>query len=145
MRRRRQRSILAKAEWTYSGLSGCTMVTLDNSTLLYPRAQAVLDVPDTFSAAPTDNSVIELWMTPQDVDGANDVIPPPDSAGIKQAEQVGVFRLTAFDVQQRTRCLFSMEGVKAATFAILNRSGVSTSYSTNPLTVKVTLLSQAPT
>ena len=44
---------LASGANTYTGLTGLTNTQLDNSTLLYPYARAVLGVPDTFAAAPT--------------------------------------------------------------------------------------------
>ena len=53
---------LASAANTYSGLTGCTMTQLDNSTTLYPYARAVLGIPDTFAAAPTAGGTIDLYM-----------------------------------------------------------------------------------
>lgn len=137
---------LANAAWTYSGLAGCTMTALDN-TVAYPWALAVLDVPDTFSAAPTADSVVNLYMTRQNVDGTSDVIPAPDGTAIKQAELVGSFVLKAYDVQQRVAIVISLEGCVGsgcANFIIENKSGVSLSYSSNPITVKVTPLTRAP-
>lgn len=136
---------LTNTSFTYSGLTGCTMNTLDNSSALYPYALAVLDVPDTFSAAPTADSVVELWMTRQDVDGTSDVIPASDSGGLKQSELVGVFRMVAFDVATRVAIVISLLGVTKANFMIRNQSGVSLTYSTNAITVKVTPFSLGPT
>jgi hypothetical protein len=135
---------LANNGYTYSGLTGCTMNTLDNSSTLYPHAIAVLDIPDTFSAAPTANSVVNLWMIPQDVDGTSDVTPPPDSTAIKQAILVGQFPMVAYDVQQRVQIIIDLEGIKAATFSIENKTGVSMSYTSNPITVKVTPFTKGP-
>lgn len=136
---------LTNGSYTYSGLTGCTMTTLDNSSALYPWAKAVLDVPDTFSAAPTADTVVNLWMTEQDIDGTSDQIPASDATAIKQAVLVGSFQVKAYDVQQRIPINISLEGVKAANFMIENKTGVSLSYSTNPITVKITPFSYAPT
>lgn len=136
---------LANNAYTYSGLANCTMNTLDNSSTLYPYAVAVLDTPDTFSAAPTADSLINLWMTPQDIDSTSDQIPPPDSTAIKQAILVGAFVLKAYDVQQRVQIVISLEGIKSANFIIENKSGVTLSYTSNPITVKVTPFTYGPT
>ena len=137
---------LTNGSYTYSGLTGCTMTALDN-TNGYPYAIAVLDVPDTFSAAPTADAPVNLWMSMLDVDGTSDVTPPPDSTSIKQAILVGSFLMKAYDVAQRVAIIISLEGVigsACANFIIENKSGVSLSYSSNPITVKITPFTYAP-
>jgi len=137
---------LTNNSYTYSGLTGCTMTDLDNSTDKYPHLRAVLDVPDTFSAAPSAGGYVNLWMVPLNVDGTSDDIPAPDSTAIKQARLIGTFFTQAYDVAQRITidCPNALRGLTAASFAIENKSGVSLSYSSNPITVKVTPYSFKP-
>lgn len=136
---------LASAANTYNGGS-TTMTELDNSSALYPLAQAVLDVPDTFAAAPAIGATVELFMTRNDIDGANDHLPlPAGSSDLKNAEFVGAFPIEDTDEAQRIAIVISLEGVKKANFYVKNVSGQQISYSSNPLTVKVTPFTYAPT
>jgi len=136
---------LANAANTYSGLSGCTMTQLDNSTNLYPMALAVLGVPDTFAAAPTAGSTIDLYMTMDDIDGTSDETPVPAATDIVYlARHVGSFVLDNQDVATIKPIVISLEGVAKAYFYILNSSGQQISYSSNPTTVKVTPFSYEP-
>ena len=130
---------LANNGWTYSGLSGCTMNNLDNSTLLYPHARATLDCPDTFAAAPTAGGFVNLYMLPLDVDGTADDIPAPDATAIKAARWVGAFPITAYNVAQRVTIDLPgvLRGLTACQFFIENKTGQAISYSSNPTTVKV--------
>ena len=59
------------ASLTNGNVAGGTTV-LDNSTTLYPFAVATFNNPDTFGAAPTDKSTVDLYMVRQDVDGTSD-------------------------------------------------------------------------
>ena len=136
---------LANAANTYSGLTGCTMTQLDNSTTLYPYARAVLDIPDTFAAAPTAGSTVDLYMTQEDVDSTSDETPVPGATDIVNlAKFVGSFVLDNQDVATRKAITISLEGVQKGQFYILNSSGQTISYSTNPTTVKVTPFSYVP-
>ena len=137
---------LASAANTYSGLTGCTMTQLDNSTTLYPYARAVLGIPDTFAAAPTAGGTIDLYMTLDDIDGTSDETPLPAATDITYlAKYVGSFVVDNQDVAQIKPIIISLEGVQKAQFYILNSTGQTISYSSNPTTVKITPFSYAPT
>lgn len=136
---------LANNAYTYSGLTGCTMTELDNSTALYPFAKVSLDIPDTFAAAPTAGGAIYLWMCRNDIDGTSDTIPVPDATALKNAEVVAIFPVSAYDVAQRLEKVISLSGVKKADFFIENKCGQQISYTSNPTTVKVTPFSHMPT
>lgn len=137
---------LATAANTYSGMAGCTMTQLDNSTTLYPYARAVLGIPDTFAAAPTSGSTIDLYMTLDDIDGTSDETPLPAASDIAYlAKYVGSFVVDNQDAAQIKPIVISLEGVQKAQFYILNSSGQQISYSSNPTTVKVTPFSYMPT
>ena len=73
---------LASGANTYTGMSGCTMTQLDNSTTLYPYARAVLSITDTFAAAPTAGGTVDLYMTCDDIDGTSDQTPVPGASDI---------------------------------------------------------------
>lgn len=135
---------LNSAAWTYSGLTGLTMTELDNSTNLYPYAKAVLSVPDTFAAAPSAGTSVNLYMCRNDVDGTSDTTPPPDATALKNAVFVGAFPISAYDVAQTIEINISLDGVKKADFFIQNSCGQALSYTSNPITVKVTPFSYAP-
>ena len=137
---------LASGANTYSGMSGCTMTQLDNSTTLYPYARAVLSIPDTFAAAPTAGGTVDLYMTLDDIDGTSDETPLPAASDITYlAKYVGSFVVDNQDVAQIKPIVISLEGVQKAQFYILNSSGQQISYSSNPTTVKVTPFSYMPT
>lgn len=124
---------------TYVGLTGCTMTQLDNSTDLYSFARAVLGVPDTFSAAPTAGATVDLYMVLDDIDGTTDETPEPGATDILYlAKFVGSFILDNQDVATVKPLMISLHGVQKARFFILNSSGVTLSYSTLPITVKIT-------
>lgn len=137
---------LASGANTYSGMSGCTMTQLDNSTTLYPYARAVLSIPDTFAAAPTAGGTVDLYMTLDDIDGTSDETPLPAASDITYlAKYVGSFVVDNQDVAQIKPIVISLEGVQKAQFYILNSSGQQISYSATATTVKVTPFSYMPT
>lgn len=130
---------LANAANTYSGLGSYTQNQLDNSTDLYPYAIAVLGVPDTFAAAPTAGSTIDLYMWLEDIDGTSDETPIPAATDIDYlAKKVGSFVLDNQDVATIKPIMISLHGVRKAKFDIKNSSGQTLSYSSNPITVKIT-------
>lgn len=136
---------LASGANTYNGGS-TTMTELDNSSSLYPLALAVLDIVDTFAAAPTAGAYVELWMNRNDIDGTSDHLPvPAGSSDLKNAEFVGSFPIEDTDEAQRIAIVIALEGVKKANFFIKNSTGQQISYSSNPITVKVTPFTYAPT
>ena len=137
---------LASGANTYSGMSGCTMTQLDNSTTLYPYARAVLSIPDTFAAAPTAGGTVDLYMTIDDIDGTSDETPVPGASDIAYlGKYVGSFVVDNQDAAQIKPIVISLEGVQKAQFYILNSSGQQISYSSNPTTVKITPFSYMPT
>lgn len=130
---------LANGANTYSGLGGCTMTTLDNSTDKYPHVRVVLDIPDTFAAAPTAGSVINLYMTCNNIDGTNDETPVPGATDIIYlAKWIGAFRLDNQDVATRKSIILLdvLAGVESADFYIENQCGQTISYTSAATTVK---------
>lgn len=137
---------LANAANTYSGLAGCTMMQLDNSTTLYPWARAVLNITDTFAAAPTAGGTVDLYMSQDDVDGTTDETPLPAATDILYlAKYVGSFIVDNQDVATVKAITISLEGVQKAQFYILNNTGQQISYASTATTVKVTPFTYAPT
>jgi hypothetical protein len=137
---------LASAANTYSGLSGCTMTQLDNSTLDYPYARAVLGIPDTFAAAPTAGGTVDLYMSMDDIDGTSDETALPGATDVDYlAKLVGSFVVDNQDVAFIKPIVISLLGVEKAQFYIKNNSGQQISYSSNPTTVKITPFTLAPT
>jgi hypothetical protein len=131
---------LANNGYTYSGLSGCTMTDLDNSTTLYSHARATLHIPETFAAAPTAGGYFNLYLLPLNVDGTSDDTPAPDATALKAARWVGAFPISAYDVEQRVTIDLPgvLRGLTACQFFIENKCGQATTYSASALTVKVT-------
>lgn len=139
---------LANAANTYSGLTGLTRTALDNTTNRYPHARFVLDIPDTFAAAPTAGGTIDIYMTLNDVDSTSDETPTPASSDILYlAKYVGSFVMDNQDVATRKAIIVpnALLGVENAFFDLYNNCGQQLSYSSNPITLKVTPLSEMPT
>ena len=131
---------------TYVAMTNCTMTQLDNSTTLYPYARAVLTIPDTFAATPTAGGTVDLYMTLDDVDGTVDETPEPGSSDILYlAKYVGSFVIDNQDVATIKAIVISLEGVQKARFFVMNNCGQQTTYTSNPLTVKITPFSYMPT
>ena len=121
--------------------TGTTMTPLDNSTDKYPHCRFVLDIVDTFAAAPTAGSTVNLYMTVNNIDGTSDETPLPGATDIVNlARYVGSFRLDNQDVATRKPIyvLDCLVGVESADFYIENQSGQTISYSSNATTVKAT-------
>lgn len=124
---------------TYSGLGSFTQTQLDNSTDLYPYARAVLSIPDTFSTTPTAGQTFDLYMTLDDIDSTSDETPEPASSDITAlGTYVGSFVIDNQDVAYLKPITISLHGVQKARFNVLNSSGAATTYTSNPLTVKIT-------
>lgn len=137
---------LANGANTYTGLTGLTNTQLDNSTTLYPYARAVLGVPDTFAAAPTAGGTFNLYMVMDDIDGTSDETPEPGASDITYlARWVGAWIIDDRDVATIKPINISLEGVQKARFFVANNCGQQASYSSNPLTVKITPFSYMPT
>lgn len=136
---------LASAANTYSGLTGCTMTQLDNSTLDYPYARAVLGIPDTFAAAPTAGGTVDLFMSLDDIDGTSDETPLPGATDVEYlAKLVGSFVVDNQDVAYIKPITISLLGVEKAQFYIRNSAGQQISYTSAATTVKITPFSLAP-
>lgn len=138
---------LTNAANTYTGMSGITMTALSNS-LQYPDARFVLDIPDTFAAAPTAGSTIDVYMTVDNIDSTSDETPVPAASDITNlARYVCSFVMDNQDVATRKVKIVQgcLHGVVDANFYLYNGCGQTLSYSTNPITLKVTPLSLMPT
>lgn len=130
---------LASAANTYDGLANNTLTQLDNSTGLYTDAVAVLGIPDTFAAAPTAGGTIDLYATLEDIDGTSDETPVPASSDIIYlARYMGSWVVDNQDVAQIKPINISLLGIRKAKFHIVNNTGQTISYSSNPTTVKIT-------
>jgi len=136
---------LANGANTYTGLANCTMTSLDNSTALYPWARAVLNINDTFAAAPTAGGGVELWMIKNNVDGGTDMTPVPAASDLKAAIPVGFFQISPLDVAHVIEIIIDIAGVSNADFFIKDSTGQQISYSSVPTTVKITPFSLGPT
>jgi hypothetical protein len=137
---------LASGANTYTGLTGLTNTQLDNSTLLYPYARAVLGVPDTFAAAPTAGGTFDLYMVQDDIDGTGDETPEPGASDIMYlAKWVGSWIVDNQDVATIKAIVISILGVQKARFFVANNCGQQASYTSNPLTVKITPFSHMST
>lgn len=139
---------LSNAANTYEGLTGCTHTAVDNSTTKYPDAKFVLNINDTFAAAPTAGGTIDVYMTAYDIDGTTDETPIPGASDILYlAKYVGSFIIDNQDVATIKPlivrgCLF---GIANAKFNLLNNCGQQISYTSVATTLKVTPLSLMPT
>lgn len=130
---------------TYSGLTGLTLTEFDNANL-WPYARAVLHIPDTFAAAPTAGSTIDLYYSENDIDGTDDETPVPAASDIIYlAKYAGSWVMDNQDVATRKAIVISLLGITKAHFHIINNSGQQISYSANPTTVKITPFTLEPT
>lgn len=136
---------LANNANTHSGHSGITQTAVDNSALKYPHAKFVLEVPETFAAAPSAGAYFGIFMTEQDIDGTADETPLPGATDITDlARWIGSIGIDNQDVAQRKPLIVRdcMLGVVSAIFYLRNVTGQATTYSATPLTLKVTLLTE---
>jgi len=129
-----------------AGSVGGGTTILDNSTDLYPLATAELYVPDTFAAAPTDRSTVDLYMVRYNVSGGtDDDTSAPTGTDVEAAEYVGSFLIYDTDEAQRNTIVISLAGVSAAHFYIKNQCGQNMVYSSNAITVKIMPFTYGPT
>lgn len=130
---------LANGANTYTGLTGFTQTELDNSSEGYPWAMAVFENGDTFSSTPAAGSTVDLFLSLNDIDSTSDETPVPAATDIDYlARLVGQFVLDNQDVVHRKWCIISLAGVKKGLFNIKNLSGMTLSYVTAAITVKIT-------
>jgi len=121
---------LADGIFSVSG-TNATITQFDNSTDLWPMAVVTFVNPDTFLAAPTVDSTIDLFMCRDDLAGASgDDETPPTTTLQKSAKYVGSFGpLYATDEEQVLETVISLAGVDKARFFIQNNSGTTLSFS----------------
>jgi hypothetical protein len=137
---------LANGANTYVADGITTTSQLDNTVNNYPYAQALLQLQDTFAAAPTAGGTIDLYMIQDDVDGTIDESPLPGATDIDYlAKYVGSWTVDNQDVAYVKPINISLEGVQKARFFIKNNTGQQISYTSNPITVKIKPFSFAPT
>jgi hypothetical protein len=125
------------ADLTNTSVAGGTTL-LDNSTDKYPRALAMFNNPGTFSAAPTNLSVVNLYMVRQDVDSTSDDTSAPTGSDVEAAEWVGAFPIYDTDEEQRVTIDIDLRGAQKAYFYIENKTGVTISGSGSHIYVKIT-------
>jgi hypothetical protein len=132
---------LASGANTHAGHSGITQTAVDNSTDKYPHAKFVLEVPDTFAAAPSASAFFSIYMTEEDIDGSADETPLPAATDILSlARYVGNILIDNQDVANRKPLVVHgiLAAVERAVFYVQNNTGQATTYTSNPLTLKVT-------
>jgi hypothetical protein len=111
---------------------------LDNTAEKYPYAKAVFNNPGTWSAAPTNLSVMNLYMVRLNVDGTSDDTSAPTGTDVESAEFVGAFQLYDTDEEQRVTIFIDLRGALEANFYIENKSGVTCTGSGSNIYVKIT-------
>ena len=122
---------------------------LDNSSTLYPLATAVIEITDTFGAAPT--GTIDLYMVCGDTDGTSNntalgygALANSDAqTDPEYAEYLGSWNPDQ-DEAYRDALTISLAGVKQAKFYILNSTNTTLVYSSNAITVKITPFTFTP-
>lgn len=132
---------LANGGNTHSGHTGITQTPVDNSTDKYPHAKFVLSVPETFAAAPSSGAYFDIWMTENDIDGTSDETPVPGATDIADiARYVGTIRIDNQDVANLKPLVVHgiLAAVSSALFYVRNQTGQATTYTSTPLTLKVT-------
>lgn len=132
---------LANDANTHSGHASITQTAVDNSTDKYPHCKFVLNIPETFAAAPTAGGYFDVWMTENNIDSTSDETPVPGATDIENlARYVGVIRIDNQDVANLKPLVVMnlLAGVSEALFYLRNKSGQATTYSATPLTLKVT-------
>jgi len=132
---------LANDANTYSGHASITQTAVDNSTDKYPHAKFVLNVPETFAAAPTAGGYFDIWMSEDNIDGTSDETPLPGATDIQYlARYVGQIPIDNQDVANLKPLVVHniLASVTSAFFYLRNKTGQATTYSATALTLKVT-------
>ena len=137
---------LASGANTYTGLTGLT------GAGAAPRVST--PAAPGFPAAPAGArsrrgaraAAFNLYMVMDDIDGTSDETPEPGASDITYlAKYVGSFVVDNQDVATIKPIVISLEGAQKARFFLANNCGQQASYSSNPLTVKITPFSYMPT
>lgn len=131
------------ADLTNGNVAGGTTI-LDNSTDKYPYAVATFNNPGTFSAAPTNASVVNLYMVRQDTDGTSDDTSAPTGTDVESAEWVGSFPIYDTDEEQRVTIEIDLKSALKAYFYIENKTGVTITGTASHIYVKITPCTRAP-
>lgn len=132
---------LANNANTHSGHTGITQTALDNSTDKYPHCKFVLNVPETFAAAPTAGGYFDIWMTEENIDSTSDETPVPGATDIENlARYVGKITVDNQDVANLKPLVVHgiLATVSSALFYVRNVTGQATTYSSTALTLKAT-------
>lgn len=153
----RRQQFLAQTEVINSGTSNDVtageviggQTELDNSVVLAPLGVAIINIPSSFSAAPT--GPISLYMVRGEVDGATDgtalgygALTGTDNQGNPEyAEFMGAWNPT-IDEAYVDAITIDLMGVNKAKFYIQNDTG-QTFTTTAAVTVDVELLTDQPT
>lgn len=136
---------LANAANTYEGLAACTHTTITN-TENYPLAKIYINITDTFAAAPTAGSSIDVFITELNIDGTLDETPIPGATDIDYlGKPVGSFTIDNQDVALVKTFNISIEGVKAFRLNFKNACGQTISFASTPTTLKLQRFTYGPT
>ena len=129
------------ADGNFSGAPAATYDNTSDSTYPHaPYAKAVLQMPD-WAAAPTADSVVELWGVKKDVDGTTDDTDAPSGTARNGAQWMGAFPVAAVDALQIRTITLNMIGIEKMDFYLRNRAGQQmTNNGGTACTLKVTPL-----
>jgi hypothetical protein len=119
----------------------------NNSTGLHGMAVAVINIPDTFGAAPT--GPIDLYMVRAEIDGTNDgtalgyaaLTTTDNQTDPEYAEYLGSWNPDQ-DEAYRDHINISLIGVKKAKYYIHNQTNTTLVYSASAITVDIIPISQ---
>lgn len=121
-------STIADGIFTVAG-TNATITQFDNSTDLWPMAVLGLELPDTFLAAPTDGSTIDVYMCRDDIAGGTADETAPTTTDQKGSSYIGAFRMYATDENQPKEITISLMGVQKCRFFLQNNTGTTLSFS----------------
>jgi len=109
--------------------TNATITQFDNSVDLWPSAVLTLALPDTFLAAPTVGSTIDVYICRDDLAGGTGDETAPTTTLQKGASYLTSFRLYATDEDQPKAQTVSLLGIRKCRFFLQNNSGTTLSYS----------------
>lgn len=109
--------------------TNATITQFDNSTDLWAFARLTLDIPDTFAAAPTVDTTIDVYIIQDDLAGGTADETPPTTTIQKSAVYITSFRVYATDENQPMQRIISLSGVSKCRFYFQNNSGQTMSFS----------------
>ena len=109
--------------------TNATITQFDNSTDLWPAAVLGLELPDTFAAAPTVGTTIDVYICRDDIAGGTADETAPTTTLQKGATFIGSFRMYATDENQPKEITVSLIGIQKCRFFLQNNSGQTMSFS----------------